>query len=81
MELVVECTGEVRAIYAEVIDLAALGRVRIARVSHVEPTADGRWSADLRMLLGPLLGPFALRSEAIKAEHDWLVEHWLAPST
>jgi hypothetical protein len=79
MELIIERTGEVRTIYAETIDLPALGRMNIMRVSHVEPTPDGRWLADLRMVLGPVLGPFALRSEALRAEHEWLSVHWLLP--
>lgn len=79
MNLVVDPAGQVRAIYSEEIELAALGRPVIVRASHVEPTPDGRWSADLRLLLGPLLGPFDRRSEALAAELSWLEEHWLLP--
>ena len=39
--------------------------------------ADGRWSADLAPVCGPSLGPFALRSEALAAEREWLETHWL----
>jgi hypothetical protein len=28
---------------------------------------------------GPVLGPFALRSEALAAEHAWLEVNWLNP--
>jgi hypothetical protein len=42
-------------------------------------TPDGRWTADLRLLLGPVLGPFDRRSEALEAEQTWLEEHWLLP--
>ena len=79
MLLVVSRAGVVRCVYAEEIDLAALGPLSIRRASHVEPTPDGCWTADLRPLLGPVLGPFGHRSEALAAEHDWLETHWLAP--
>jgi hypothetical protein len=78
MDLVVDCTGRVSAIYSEAIDLAALGPILISRASHVEPTPDGRWTADLAPTGGPPLGPFALRSEALMAELAWLEDHWLA---
>jgi len=77
VQLVVTAAGNVRAIYSERIDLAQLGTVSIRRGSHVEPTGDGRWTADLSPCGGPVLGPFAVRSEAIQAEIAWLVEHWL----
>jgi len=77
VQLVVTAAGNVRAIYSERIDLAQLGKVSIRRGSHVEPTSDGRWTADLSPCGGPVLGPFAVRSEAIQAEIAWLAEHWL----
>ena len=80
MELVIQSDGTVRTIYAETIELASLGAVDIQRASHVEPTTDGRWTADLSPVGGPLLGPFALRSEALDAEQQWLLRHWLTPS-
>ena len=43
------------------------------------PTPDGRWRADLRPVVGPVLGPFAHRSEALEAERAWLEAHWLSP--
>ena len=79
MKLVIEPTGRVRALYSEEIALDALGRAKIVRASTVEPDRDGRWHADLRLLLGPVLGPFDRRSEALAAEVAWLEEHWLAP--
>ena len=79
MHLVVAPDGTARAIYSEAIDLAALGRSTIARASHVEPDRDGRWHADLRPMLGPVLGPFDRRSEALEAEVAWLEAHWLTP--
>ena len=58
----------------------SLGTVNIRRASHVEPTTEGRWTADLSPVGGPMLGPFALRSEALDAEQQWLLHHWLTPS-
>jgi len=77
MHLVVAPDGTARAIYGEEIDLAALGRPTIARASHVEPDSGGLWLADLRPVGGPVLGPFALRSEALGAEVAWLEANWL----
>jgi len=79
MDLVVDPAGKVRAIYSEELDLTALGPLAIGRASHVEPDEDARWTADLGPAGGPVLGPFALRSTALAAEHAWLVAHRLAP--
>jgi hypothetical protein len=79
MQLVVAPDGSIRAIYSEDIPLGVLGRLAIARASTVEPDRDGRWQADLRPLLGPVLGPFPRRSEALAAEVAWLERHWLLP--
>ncbi len=77
MHLVVAPDGTARAIYGEMIDLAALGRSTIARASHVEPDAGGLWLADLRPVGGPVLGPFGRRSEALGTEVAWLEANWL----
>ena len=77
MDLVVDRRGVARGVYAEAIDLAALGPVAIRRASHVEPDAGGRWWADLAPVGGPVLGPFAGRGAALAAEHAWLAAHWL----
>jgi hypothetical protein len=79
MDLVVAPDGKVRAIYAEAIPLEVLGRPIIVRASVVEPDGEGRWHADLRLVLGPVLGPFPRRSEALAAEVAWLERHWLLP--
>lgn len=78
MELVITPNGTVRCIYAEDIDLHALGSPIIARASHVEPDQAGLWWADLSPVAGPTLGPFRSRSNALAAEHSWLASHWLA---
>ena len=78
MHLVIDPRGTVRAIYAELIDLRTLGCPAIARASRVEPTPDGRWTADLGPVGGPVLGPFDRHSEALAAELAWLEANWLA---
>jgi hypothetical protein len=77
MQLVVHSNGDIRCVYDEQLDLQTLGQVNIQRGSHVEPTADGQWTADLSPVQGPMLGPFALRTEALAAERQWLEQHWL----
>jgi hypothetical protein len=77
MQLRIDCDGTVRCVYAESIDLAALGTPSIQRASHVEPDNEGRWWADLSPIGGPTLGPFVARSLALDAEHAWLESHWL----
>lgn len=77
MQLIVSRSGAVRCVYSEEIDLSSLGQLTIQRGSHVEPTADGRWTADLSPVNGPVLGPYSSRSEALAAEQQWLDEYWL----
>ncbi len=79
MELIINQSGTVRCIYDETIELFQLGIPEITRGSHVEPTMDGQWTADLSPVSGPLLGPFPNRSAALRAELDWLKTHWLIP--
>ena len=77
MELLVLPDGTVKAVYAEAIDVSAIGRPVITRASRVEPDPAGRWLADLTLVCGPVLGPFDRRSEALQAELAWLEAHWL----
>ncbi len=77
MQLVIAPDGTLRCLYSELLDLHALGRPSIRRGSHLEPTGDGRWMADLSPVGGPILGTFDLRSEALHAEQRWLKDHWL----
>ena len=81
VELIIEASGNLRSIYTEQLDLRCLGNVSIRRGSHVEPTETGNWTADLSPCNGPVLGPFAQRSQAIEAEIDWLRKHWLTRSS
>lgn len=77
MELVFLPNGDGRCIYDEAIELSTLGQVTIRRGSQVEPDASGGWIVDLAPVDGPKLGPFGLRSEALRAEVAWLTAHWL----
>lgn len=77
MKIIIQPGGNARCVYAEVIDIARLGRVTIRRGSHVEPDDDGQWLADLSPVGGPTLGPYSLRSQALDAERHWLETHWL----
>lgn len=78
MELLILPSGVVRCLYDEALPLRRLGQLSISRGSHVEPTVNGTWMADLSPVDGPVLGPFDSRSAALKAEHCWLTKHWLA---
>jgi hypothetical protein len=80
MQLVVDAQGTVRCLYDETIALASLGSLRITRASHLEPTPDGFWLADLAQVGGPVLGPFYQRSDALAAERHWLLANWLPSS-
>lgn len=75
MHLHISPAGQIRCIYGEEISLQELGTLSIQRASHVEPDATGQWLADLSPVAGPVLGPFALRSEALAAEVAWLEQH------
>jgi hypothetical protein len=79
MEILVTPQGFIRCLYDESLNLHALGRLCISRGSHVEPTPEGQWTADLSPAGGPLLGPFATRGLALQAEREWLEQHWLIP--
>jgi hypothetical protein len=84
MELLIDVDGKVRMLYSDegVPLLRAVGAVKIARVSFVEPIGDGRWMANMKTIDGPvLLGPdgsgFIFREEALRAERVWLCAHGL----
>ena len=77
MEIVITADGNIRCLYGEAVDLHVLGQLEIRRGSHVEPTEDGFWTADLLPVGGPVLGPYPNRSEALTAEREWLQQNWL----
>ena len=77
MQAVVQPNGAIHCLYDESIDLSTVGQLSIRRASHVEPDANGQWSADLSPMEGPVLGPFSRRSDALTAERDWIEDHGL----
>ena len=77
MQMVIERDGTVRCLYSEEHELHLLGGQSIARGSHVEPSSEGRWTAGLSPVNGPVPGPYRHRSDALAAERQGLEEHWL----
>lgn len=76
--IVVEPSGTIKLIYEDDLrGLLATGKAEIKRVSHVEPTIDGRWEADLSPVNGPVLGPYETRKEALDAEVNYLIRNVL----
>lgn len=76
MSITITADGTIRFIWSDQLaELAQAGTPTISRASHVEPTTDGKWTADMGPVEGPVLGPFTLRSEALGAEHRWLEQH------
>ena len=72
VSITVQPNGDLRMIYYdEIATLLTVGAARIIRASHVEPDAQG-WTADMSPVDGPMLGPFALRQDALDAEVAWL---------
>lgn len=76
--LLIDETGNITFVYSDDLrPLLTLGRSTIERASHVEPTAEGHWVADISPVNGPLLGPFERREHALKEEIQWLNTHHL----
>ena len=74
--LSINSSGTITGIYDDrLAGLLENGKVTIRRASHVEPTADGRWQADMGPVGGPVLPSCRLRSEALSAEVEWLQAH------
>lgn len=80
LEVLIAPDGTIRAIHSDALEpiLAAVGDLDGDRASHVEPVTAGgriRWQADMSPVGGPALPLCNTRSEALKAETDWLVAH------
>lgn len=76
MQVSIDDDGSLEFIWSD--DLACLrelGVCDIRRASHVEPTVDALWEADMSPSGGPVLGAFETRQEAIDAELAWLAKH------
>lgn len=73
MKIKINPNGTIKMLYTEAIDLNKIGKIiDIHRASHVEPTAEMQWTADMSPSSGNILGPFDTRSEALDAERKWL---------
>jgi len=77
--VVVEEDGTLVSVYSDALRFE--GRAVIRRASHVEPTTEGAWCADLAPVGGPVLGPFATRAAALAAEHSHLTTRLLRGDT
>jgi len=66
--------GEIQFIYSDALApvIAALGGGVTARASHVEPTPNGQWQADMSPVNGPCLPPTATRAASLAQEVEWL---------
>ena len=74
--ITIEDNGSLHFIYDDcLVGLMEGCDVTTKRVSNVEPTADGQWTADMAPVGGEVLGPFKLRKQALQAERDWLHAH------
>jgi len=73
MKINVRNNGTIQLIYTEDIDILSLGKVKsITRASHLDANGDNQWEADMLPSGGPVLGPFPRRSEALRAEEEWI---------
>jgi hypothetical protein len=76
MQIKIAPTGAVQFIWSDALKpIFDEGVGQIRRASHVEPTPEGKWTADLAPVAGPFLGPFDTRAEALGAEVTWLQEN------
>lgn len=65
--------GHAQFVYDDQLaELLAEGDATVRRVSHVEPSPAGGWTADMSPVGGPVLGPFFRRAFALNAEREWL---------
>jgi hypothetical protein len=78
MTFLVTDDGEVQFVHSDdAVEVAEVlgGANTITRASCVEPTPDGRWTADMAPSGGPVLGPFTTRTAALAEEREWLRVH------
>lgn len=75
-EITISRDGTLTFIWTDLlVGLLSEGDATVRRASHVEPTDDGQWTADMGPMQGPVLGPYRLRGEALAAEVEWLRAH------
>jgi hypothetical protein len=76
--MVIDAGVTARCVRGEAISLALLGQIGISRASQFGPDDSGQ-RAGMSHVVGPELGPFAARSEALAADAAWLEQHRLVP--
>ena len=80
-ELVIRSDGTLVFIYNDDLrEIMSLGDTKIARASHVEPSPEGKWIADLTPVGGSVFGPFETRREALQYEAEWLIRNGIPTS-
>jgi hypothetical protein len=67
-----DANGEVVYIYEDGHPLMQLGNPFIKRASHVEPTKEGMWVADMAPVGGSALPAQVFRAGALDLEMTWL---------
>ena len=78
IEVSIDEDGGAKAIYSdELAEYFAETGAKITRASSVEPGLDGKWTVDLTVSGGPVVGGFRLRDDALKYEVEWLKENYL----
>lgn len=76
--LVVRPDGTVEFIYADFLArVLDAGDFAIRRASHVEPTPDGKWQADMAPVGGPRLDATLTRAATLAMEVHWIEKNWL----
>ena len=70
--------GEAVFIYEDRHPLLELGRGETKRASHVEPTEDGLWQADMGPVGGPKLNMTNGRDESLIMEISWIHANMIA---
>lgn len=63
--------AKIQTLYNEEFELTDIGRVELKRASHVDPI-ENKWYVDLSPVDGPIWGGFKKRSQALKAEVEWI---------
>lgn len=69
--------GEVVFIFEDHHPMMELGPATIQRASHVEPTEDAMWQADMKPMGGPKLMPTTSREQSLLLERAWLQRNTL----
>ncbi len=68
--------SSIQMIYSdEMREILDEGQGSIRRASHVEPTIDNKWEADMSPIGGEVLSGFETRESALRAEVEFIEEN------